>query len=345
MASRIFKNTKFSLLIIVNVICVAIVFFYSDNITAKKVIKIIHSDIHYDSRSSDPAISSFKEFRYDRKSEAKSIFISFEMKALDDNYDNLFQTANDPQTLRFELTHPNTASLIIGNVKSGIIIYKITDDLALNVWHKINIYIDENKKIEVDIDGQNKLSVVDKSIKYSISDIAIGTGYNKLRGFQGEIKKFTLEYEHYKHKFVINIIMTFTNILSIVTFFLLLYHLLIIDQPSLTNKTDAAELLAIIGIALFHCISRIFRSRILPLHINWIPFLSLGLVAPILALLYSRLLKSSYSQSIQGSIGKILLSLVFLITVLFLLYNSIEKPFQSSPRLLILIIGSTTLLN
>src|SRR3989338_7732877 len=165
----ILSDKKIGLLLFGTFILLGVVIFYSESPTTKKAIKTEYSNINYDYHSNDPCISKPKEFRSDKKSEPKNISIYFDVKALDDNYGNVFQTADDPLTIRLELSHPNTLSLIAGNDKAAVNIYKITDKFELNVWHKVEVNVNEDKKNEVDIDGQNMLSFVDKSIMYNTS--------------------------------------------------------------------------------------------------------------------------------------------------------------------------------
>jgi|SRR3990167_3451141 len=226
----ILSDKKIGLLLFGTFILLGVVIFYSESPTTKKAIKTEYSNINYDYHSNDPCISKPKEFRSDKKSEPKNISIYFDVKALDDNYGNVFQTADDPLTIRLELSHPNTLSLIAGNDKAAVNIYKITDKFELNVWHKVEVNVNEDKKIEVDIDGQNMLSVVDKSIMYNTSDIAVGSGYNKLRGFQGEIKNFHINYERYQRVFILELITILTNILLVISALLLFYKLLVCND-------------------------------------------------------------------------------------------------------------------
>lgn len=223
----ILSDKKLGLLLFGTFILLGVVIFYSESPTTKKVIKTEYSNINYDYHSNDPGLSKPKEFRSDKKSEPKNISIDFDVKALDDNYDNMFQTAGDPATIRLELTHPKTLSLIVGNEKSELSIYKVTENFALNVWHKVEININEDKATEVILDGQKMLSFIGKGISYDISDIAVGTGYNKLRGFQGEIKNFHIGYERYKPVFIFKFIVMLSNILLITSILAIFYKLLV----------------------------------------------------------------------------------------------------------------------
>src|SRR6185295_14225198 len=167
------------------------------------VVKGELSNVSFDSHSSDSVLSKKKEFIETQKSEPKNTYISFEVKAIDDFYDNMFQTASDPWAVRLELTHPNTLNLLLGNDVSGLTLYKVTENFTLNVWHTVVLTIDENKKAEVIIDSQKVLFFTDKNINYEISEIVVGAGYNKQRGFQGEIKNFHIGYERYRPSFVL----------------------------------------------------------------------------------------------------------------------------------------------
>lgn len=344
MFNFILRDIKLSLLLLINFICLGIVFFYSDSLTAKKIIKAEHGNINFDNRSPDPALSRIKEFNMDRKSEPKNVSVSFEMKALDDYYDNVFQTADDPLTIRLELSHPNVLSLIVGNDKAAVNIYKITDKFELNVWHKMEVNLNEDKAAEVILDGQKMLSFTDKSISYDISDIAVGTGYNKLRGFQGEIKNFHIRYERYQRVFIFELIIFLTNILLVITVLVIAYKLLAASYgTSLQTGTPmASEVLFIPGIAIVIVLAGYIAGLILHRTSNWHTFLLLGFAAPFFQYFYSKVFNSGLPSNL-AKLVRILATFSFFAAVAFLVFNSVHVLTQAMPMLVVLCIGITIL--
>jgi len=334
------QNKKLALLLLVNFVFLGIVFFYSDSLTAKKIINAEYGNINFDNRSPDPALSKIKEYKVDGKSEAKSISISFEMKALDDYYDNVFQTADDPLTMRLELSHPNTLSLIVGNDKAAVNIYKITDKFELNVWHKVEVNVSEDKVAEIVLDGQKILTFTDKSISYDISDIAVGTGYNKLRGFQGEIKNFHINYERYQRVFIFELIVFLTNLLVVITVLIFAYKLLAASHETSLHPISpmVSEVLFIPGVAIVIVLTGYIAGLILHRTSNWYTFLLLGFAATFFQYFYSKVFNSGVPSNFVKLV-RILAAFSFFAAVALLVFNSANILTKAMSMLVILCIG------
>lgn len=322
------KHWKFILLLFATAVCLIMTTFFPDKLSTKRVIIAELSNVNFDSRSPDSVLSKPKEYLTDQKTEPKSIAIRLEMLALDDNYDNLFQTANDPLAIRLELTHPNTLNLLVGTIE-GLKLYKVTDTLALNVWHTIGVIINENKRAEVILDGQTMLSFTD-SIAYEISDITVGTGYNKRRGFQGEIKNFHIRYERYQWLFILELIVFLVHYIPVITVWVVAYRLItaVYKPSSNPNNPTASEVLLFPGVATIVIIAGIIAGNILHVSPVWLSFMLIGFAAPLCTYIYTKVFgyraRSSFARLLR-----IMAVLSFFAAVAFLVYNSFPILIQS----------------
>ncbi len=343
MFNLILTNLKVSLLVFITTICLIITLFLSTNTNVKKVIKIRQPNIYFDSQSPDSTVSRIKEIKDGRKSDAKNILIHFDTLALDDVYDNIFQTNEDPFTLRLELNHPKIITLIIGNDKSDVSLYKLSDDFALGVWHHIRISINEEKRILVEIDGKKTLDISHPAARYDTSDIVIGAGYNKLRGFQGEIKNFTIEYERYLNTSFYGYFVFLTVCLFITTWCILLARFLLWYYPYGHIEADPAGLMIMPGFALLTVIAGFFITRLFHIHSHWISYLLMGIVFPLvtsLALSSKRLNNSTtlLSWAMTAACAS------FPVFALLLFKNAFTEPLPLIERVILILIIGTSLL-
>ena len=101
-----------------------------------------------------------------------------------------------------ELSNPSTLALIIH--RKGVsepIGIDLTNSLALNQWYQLKIHVDRKNRLEVFLNGA---AVKDTgAVDYKISDMAIGTGFSKMRNFDGELSNFTLGYKLFKKHYTI----------------------------------------------------------------------------------------------------------------------------------------------
>lgn len=129
-----------------------------------------------------PRIGSVNSFR-----------IAFKILARDDYYDNLLQTS-DVQGFRLELRHPRELYLVFSSNE-----ILLSDSFSTAEWHSIEIHFDESKGLSATLDGKfvfhrttNDLSRHD----LSFDELIAGTGFNRKRTLQGEIKDFFFEAEY-----------------------------------------------------------------------------------------------------------------------------------------------------
>lgn len=131
---------------------------------------------------------------------AKSLRIEFNFKALDDHYDNLFQTGDSATAIRMELNSPNKLNLILGDDE----IIPVLDNLSLGQNYHVLLRIQFGQDAAVVMDGIERAHVnlqnrgsSDVIQRYDFSKIVVGTGFSRQRGFQGQINNFglTLQFE------------------------------------------------------------------------------------------------------------------------------------------------------
>src|SRR5882724_8544105 len=119
------------------------------------------------------------------------ISIAARFNATDDNYDNIFQTADGPDAIRLEFTHPNRLNLALSDRRY----FLVAQNLSLNQWHEFRLHAVKGRFIELMIDRAPAFRTTDPELvdlRYRIGLITIGSGYSRLRPFQGAIADFAL---------------------------------------------------------------------------------------------------------------------------------------------------------
>jgi hypothetical protein len=169
---------------------------YDKNLEYKVVKAATLTQTQFDSRSTDPSASTIKEFREPQHSRYSEATISFDLKAYSNSgWDNVFQTASVNQGIRMELAKPSGLELIVASKgPDGLRAITLTDSFVLNQWYSVKIQTDKEKHLRVWLDNILVADVSDPTLKYAISDIAIGTGFSRSRPFDGTIRNFTLDY-------------------------------------------------------------------------------------------------------------------------------------------------------
>lgn len=224
------KNNLIFLIFIVSIVSLYWVPDFVDPFKYKTLKKVEFDHIAYDSQSKDHELSRVKELTENIKAQDKEISINFEMKAYSiSDWNNVFQTAPSNSGIRMELSKPDAVGLVIGtNNKEGYRGFHL-GQILFNQWHKVEIKINRDKRLRAVFDDKTILDV-DPAFDYDISDIAIGTGFNKLRGFQGEIRNFSIEYKLCQRVFIFDRIVLFANILLVLSVLLLFYKLVVLDE-------------------------------------------------------------------------------------------------------------------
>ncbi|MDD3149758.1 MAG: glycosyltransferase family 39 protein [Candidatus Gastranaerophilales bacterium] len=190
----------YSLLLAVSATALCCQLYFLPVVRAHACKVVSHSGIYFNSDSPDPGLSALKEFREKEKIRPQKTVISFRMKPSGLYYGNIFQTASNGRGIRAELYAPPGSDKAAFDVFAGRLPgrieerrYTVLTDIRVNETYRVNISV-ENNEIEVIVNGKRVLRDIDKNIRYRVTDIAVGTGYNKERRYKGEISDFSIEY-------------------------------------------------------------------------------------------------------------------------------------------------------
>lgn len=128
--------------------------------------------------------------------------IEFFGLAVDDVYDNFFQTA-DINALRFELRANKLLYLVAGDQS-----LLLDSNFELNTWHQFGLVYESGAELSVKIDNRIVFSTSEKTVlnrPYNFGNIVIGTGFASLRPLQGAVKNFTVtaEYRPIRIRFIV----------------------------------------------------------------------------------------------------------------------------------------------
>lgn len=169
----------------------------------------------FDCRSEDPAISQTRAFSGVHRAEIQDIQIDFDMKVYSlSYYSNIFQTAGGNSGLRMELSAPSTLFLLIGvQGPAELKAVPITQSLRLHEWYAVKIRADQKKNLKIYLNEVLVFKGTDPSIQYSISDVAIGTGFSRSRPFDGAIKNFRMEYHLFGRRSILPFCVSLLDIL------------------------------------------------------------------------------------------------------------------------------------
>jgi len=158
-------------------------------------VKESHSLAVFDSRSAEPLERPVKAARLTRDYRQNGLRIAFSFKVHQlRQFDNLFQTDPVNSGIRMELSVPAALALIIAGQDGPKGIY-ITRMLRLNRIYQFEMRIDRFDNLRVFL---NKRLVVDECVpgaRYKLSDVVIGSGFSRTRGFDGMISDFIVETE------------------------------------------------------------------------------------------------------------------------------------------------------
>ena len=169
---------------------------YGNDIPYRTVESRTISGIDFDSRSSDPKLSSIKEFSGSRSANLKEVAISFDAMVYSiPGWSNLFQTGPADSGIRLELGRPSDLALGVGARNAGGARFQLlTRSLSLNQWHSFRIVANRQNHVKVFLDNAPAADFTDNDLRYAVSDIAIGTGFDKSRPLDGAIRNFSMTY-------------------------------------------------------------------------------------------------------------------------------------------------------
>jgi len=220
----------------------------------KEVRKNRIADINFDSRSNDPKLNSIKSYSEQSNADIKDISIHFTMKIRSAaSAGDVFQTAPLDRGMRLELQN-GELNWIINTKSNNPQSFTLIKAVQPNVDYPITLSIDRNNKLTLMI-GSESGEGIDDILHYEISDIAIGTGFGKLKPFDGVISDFSMEYSLYdpvKPGFysVIQSVLIFSMIILLGLLFYASYR----TPEFLTRETKITLASAIILIGFFSAV-------------------------------------------------------------------------------------------
>jgi len=190
----------YSFLLVISAIALCCQLYFFSVVRAHSSKSVVRSAINFDSGSSNPRLVAIKEFSEKEKLQPQKISITFKMKPSGLYYGNIFQTASNGRGIRAELYAPPGQEQAAFDIFAGRLPgrdterrYTVLNNIRVNETYRVSISL-ENNEIEVIVNGKRVLLDIDKNIRYRVTDIAVGTGYNKERGYKGEISDFSIEY-------------------------------------------------------------------------------------------------------------------------------------------------------
>jgi len=152
--------------------------------------------IDFDSDSPNPRVAVIREllpssFSFD------GIQLDFKMKPYSfDGYPNVFQTAPSNNGIRMELGSNGMAGFLVGHISDGEIKGCGTFPIKLNEWSRVSIHTDRGDLVQIKVNGNTVFDEhVDGGLHFDMTDIVVGSGFDKTRPFHGAIEDFRLQYQ------------------------------------------------------------------------------------------------------------------------------------------------------
>ena len=172
-------------------------FFFLERFQFEVRKEVLQKNIYLNSNSPDPRQSSVKEFREEDGSKWKELEMQFRMRIPGiENHPNVFQTSPGNSGIRMELSPPGNLALVVGSKNAaGFSGFFLSRNVPLNRWVQIRLSLTPGHRLTVFLDGSKVLEATDEDLAYEISSVAIGTGFNQTRPFQGELADFYLHYK------------------------------------------------------------------------------------------------------------------------------------------------------
>lgn len=291
-------------LVIVNVIFYSVCYF-SLKMSAKQTVEKTVSGLSFNSITDKPRrISEKLPVFY------KTFSVEFEsdFRPLDDNYTNIFQTANDPKTLRVELIRPRTMQVVIGSNDLGLKVYKVSGKVKMNAWNHIKLIYSSNKNLYIKLNDEPSVSFDDNRHDVAVSDLVLGAGFDRQRVFVGSIKnaKFSLIFNDTNILFYIlgtlskyYLVFVFFQLLFLYTKYLSEHNIEIKEH----NRNDVLTgFLITFSIVAFIVLLTGMLSSPLTEQRKWIPFLALLIPSVALSMKYLKieLFNKKYFSVIAG---------------------------------------------
>lgn len=181
-------------------------FICEDAVIFERTETVVITNVDFESDARDPRLAAVKVFpQVDDPSSFKAVDIHLKMKAHSmTGYNNLFQTAPENAGIRLELAGPSTLGLVVGNEEArpgGFKGYILTRSIQPGKWYTVGITITRNKRLRVSIDNTTVVDSLERGLGFSLSDIAVGTGFSRTRPFDGSIEDFSMTYRFFRKNY------------------------------------------------------------------------------------------------------------------------------------------------
>ncbi|HWY80295.1 MAG TPA: hypothetical protein VNW29_08105 [Candidatus Sulfotelmatobacter sp.] len=198
----------------------------------------------------------------------------------DDQYPNLFQTGDEPKTLRLELIHPKTLQVVIGYKDEPLQkVYLVSHEIKINAWNHVSLSYNSKQRLQITVNNKKTLSVIDSKFAPLINDFILGAGFDKQRSFTGLIKNANFHIFFKEINVLFYVLGSFWHYYLLLIFFQLLFlSLLLLKKARIEIKENriifSGFLLSFALIALFVLLLGALASPLLG-NAKWIPFISI----------------------------------------------------------------------
>lgn len=193
------KLALIGVIILINILIYSVCFF-SSQISGHQNSIVRITNLKYNSTNDKP-VSGFAKLPLTYKK--FSINFEADFFPTDDNYSNIFQTANDPKTMRIELTHPSKLQVVIGYSADPLVkVYPISSKVKMNKWNHVKVDYAVNKTLYVKLNNEKPLYFNDKKLDPKINNLILASGFSNQRIFSGSIKNATFSMKFNQTNFI-----------------------------------------------------------------------------------------------------------------------------------------------
>ena len=257
--------------LVVNAILLIQSFTYVNTAQYKEIKTVSYANINYDSRSKDPGVAFVKQFLEKDSATIKEIAVNFNMVVYSTENAGIFQTAPLNSGLRMEIDQASALNLIIRSKDGNFQTLKLVDRVELNKTYRLRINLNRESKLSINV-NEGRGDAVLNNIDYAISEILVGTGYDKSLNFDGRLSDFSVDYKLFNR--VPSLLQNFIGMLLFISF---MYFLFLAfkewsgpsPEISKENKIESLGLIILIGFGvaiLFHYYMAFYMNKPYPFN-------------------------------------------------------------------------------
>jgi len=184
---KLFKDKVLgvTVLVLANVIFATICYFASQTATQQNVIREVSGLTYNNTTDAPKAVLHNAPYFY----HTFTLQFSADFFPKDDQYPNIFQTGDEPKTLRLELIHPKTLQVVIGYKDDPLQkVYPVSQNIKMNQWNHVTLSYDSHQELVITLNNKKVLALTDNKFDPSLNDFVLGAGFDKQRTFTGMIK-------------------------------------------------------------------------------------------------------------------------------------------------------------